>query len=338
MKEKFVDINFKAPTLAVIQQANEIIVEYMQKGFKLTLRQLFYQFVSRDLLENKQSQYKRLGSIIDDGRKSGLIDWSAIEDRTRNLKKLNMWSSPQQILDAVAEQYREDWWKGQDFYPEVWIEKDALTGVIEGVCEEFQVPYFACRGYVSQSEMYDAAQRFKGKRKRCIVFHLGDHDPSGIHMSRDNEARLELLSRHARVEIVRLALNMDQVEQYDPPPNPGKETDSRFVGYEEEFGTDSSWELDALTPEVIADLIRDALNERIDPDPWAEAQAASEENRQTLEGVSENWAGVKRFLKYRDTVVDSDIMVPGQDTVDDILVEMAEQHYENKNDDNDDEE
>lgn len=330
MKEKFVDINFRAPTLAVIQQANKIIVEYQGQGFKLTLRQLFYQFVSRDLLPNKQSEYKRLGSILDDGRKAGLIDWSAIEDRTRNLERLSVWSSPSQILSAVADQYREDWWKGQDFYPEVWIEKDALTGVIEGVCEEYQVPYFACRGYVSQSEMYDAAQRFKNKRKKVIVFHLGDHDPSGIHMSRDNEARLELLSRYANVEIVRLALNMDQVEEYDPPPNPGKESDSRFAGYAEEFGTDSSWELDALSPEVISNLIRDALEERIDPEPWEAAKTESETNRQTLEACSTNWLNVKRYLKYRSVETTDDTLAGN--TPDDILISLESQLGDDEDD------
>lgn len=320
MREKFVEINFRASTLAVIEQANVIINEYIARGYKLTLRQLYYQFVSRDLLPNQQKEYKRLGSILDDGRKAGLIDWSAIEDRTRNLEKLSVWSSPAQILRAVAEQYREDWWASQDFYAEVWIEKDALTGVIENVCEEYQVPYFACRGYVSQSEMYDAAQRFKRLRKPVKVFHLGDHDPSGIHMSRDNGNRLEMLSRYADVEIVRLALNMAQVEQYDPPPNPAKETDSRFEGYQEEFG-DESWELDALDPDVIEQLIRDALEERIDPEPWEAAKAKEEEGRESLTDASDNWSNVKRYLKYRgDSLPEG---VKDEDTIDDMLDELA---------------
>jgi hypothetical protein len=316
--DKFKDIQFRPATLNVIDQANTIIAEYQRRGFKLTLRQLYYQFVSRDLLPNKQSEYKRLGSILDDGRQAGLIDWSMIEDRLRNLEKLSVWSSPSSILGAVAEQYREDWWRTQDFYAEAWIEKDALTGVIERVCEEYRVPYFACRGYVSQSEMYDAAQRFKGKRKPCVILHLGDHDPSGIHMTEDIAQRLQTLSRYANIEVIRLALTMDQVDEYSPPPNPAKDTDSRFEGYSSIYG-DESWELDALSPEVIEGLIRDALDDRIDPEKWTEAQEKEEQNRVGLTRVSENWVSTLRYLKYRENSVP---VADYETTVDDLLIDM----------------
>ncbi len=328
MREKFLDIKFRADTLAVINQANEIITDYQRQGFKLTLRQLYYQFVSRALIANKQSEYKRLGSIIDNGRQAGLIDWDAIEDRTRNLEKPNTWEDPESILHAVANQYREDWWKGQQFYPEVWIEKDALTGVIDPVCEEFQVPYFACRGYVSQSEMYGAAQRLKriarGGRQP-IIFHLGDHDPSGMHMTVDNGQRLDLFMRGYGVDVVRLALNMDQVEQYDPPPNPAKESDSRFEGYAAEHG-DESWELDALNPTVIDQLIRDALEEKIDPEPWQAAKDAEAENRALLESTSENWERVKLYLKHRDRTARFD------DEPEDLTIDEMLDHIETSDD------
>lgn len=323
--EQFIEVNFRADTLKVIEQANRIIAEYLRQGFKLTLRQLYYQFVSRDLLRNKQSEYKRLGSIIDNGRQAGLIDWSAIEDRTRNLETVNMWSSPAQILRAVAEQYKENPWLKQPIYPEVWIEKDALTGVIEPVCEEFRVPYFACRGYASQSEMYDAAKRLQDIARRGrqpVIFHLGDHDPSGLDMTRDNEDRLSMFARQG-IRIVRLALNMDQIEQYDPPPNPAKDTDSRFTDYQAEHG-DSSWELDALEPTVIDQLIRDALEEEIDPDEWSASMATEESNRLTLQATADNWNNVKRYLKYRDyDMVGEEINDLGT-TVEDILTELED--------------
>lgn len=297
MREKFIDIKFRADTLAVIEQANTIIDEYQRAGFRLTLRQLYYQFVSRALIANKQSEYKRLGGIIDNGRQAGLIDWDAIEDRTRNLERTTVWQSPQEILDAVANQYREDWWKDQPFYPEVWIEKDALTGVIEPVCDEYQVPYFACRGYVSQSEMYSAAQRLMRKRNP-IIFHLGDHDPSGIHMTEDNGARLDMFMRGRGVKVIRLALTMTQINQYNPPPNPAKDTDSRFASYEQTYG-DQSWELDALDPSVIDQLIRNALNARIDKKKWEASKVGEDYNRASLKEVSANWDDVQSFLEDR---------------------------------------
>ncbi len=329
--EKFKDYNFKPATLTIIEQANTIIREYQRQGFKLTLRQLYYQFVSRNLLANKQSEYKRLGGIIDNGRQAGLIDWAAIEDRTRNLEKLSMWSSPADILAAVAQQYREDPWLKQDIYPEVWIEKDALTGVIEGVCEEFRVPYFACRGYASQSEMYDAAKRLQAKARKGfepVIFHLGDHDPSGIDMTRDNQDRLSLFSGLG-IRVVRLALNMEQIEEYDPPPNPLKEnsdgtlSDSRGLTYQDEFG-DSSWELDALSPAVIDQLIRDALNAEISVFQWDKSKRLEEEAKVDLAKVAESWPDVRRYLAGRDFEV-LNIGIEGFQDVDDILREIEDQ-------------
>ena len=233
----------------MIGQANRIIAEYQALGFVLTLRQLYYQFVSRAAIANTLAEYKRLGTIIRSGRRAGLIDWDAIEDRTRNVRRLPSWSNPSEIIEAVSRQYREDLWAGQYFRPEVWIEKDALLGVIENVCEEFRVPYFACRGNNSESEQYKAGKRFADYRDEGLtplVLHLGDHDPNGLDMTRDNRDRLALFAR-GDVEVRRIALNLDQVELYRPPPNPAKETDSRYAAYARQFGTEC-WELDALEP------------------------------------------------------------------------------------------
>lgn len=254
---------FSKSSLALIEQANAIIEEYQGQGFDLTLRQLYYQFVARGYIPNKQKEYKRLGSIINDARLAGLVDWEAIADRTRFLRKRSHWESAADIVGACQKQFAMDRWGNQKTRPEVWIEKDALVGVIQGVCEELDVPYFSCRGYVSQSEMWVAAQRHRQSLdadQRPVVLHLGDHDPSGIDMSRDIEDRLALFAGPGRVEVRRLALNMDQVKRFNPPPNPAKETDSRCSGYKSQFG-DESWELDALEPKFLAELIRDAVYE-----------------------------------------------------------------------------
>lgn len=248
MKERFQDIAFRSSSLTIIEQADAILTEYQSRGFVLTLRQLYYQFVSRDLLKNVQTEYKRLGKIINDARLAGKLDWSGIEDRDRAVTKPNVWSSPEAILQAVADQYKEDPWKTQLYRPEVWIEKNALVGVIEGVCTELRVPFFGCKGYVSQSEMYDAGKRFATTyrgRQTPLILHLGDHDPSGLDMTRDLGERLSMFAGR-RVEVRRLALNMAQIDQYDPPPNPAKDTDARFAGYQDEFG-DSSWSLTLST-------------------------------------------------------------------------------------------
>lgn len=257
-------IRFSKKVQAMIEKANEIIAEYSGQGYQLTLRQLYYQFVSRMLIENKQSEYKRLGSVINNARLAGLIDWDSIVDRTRNLKSLSHWKNPGELVQACAEQYRVDMWENQKYRPEVWIEKDALVGVIEGVCQKYDVPYFSCRGYTSQSEMWVAGQRleeYKDAGQEPIILHFGDHDPSGKDMTRDMDDRLRLFM--GGIEVKRLALNIDQIKKYNPPPNPCKLTDSRCHGYMKEFGK-KSWELDALEPKVISDLIEFNIENLID--------------------------------------------------------------------------
>jgi hypothetical protein len=298
-KIKYKELNLQPSTLKLVKTCNEIIAEYQAQGFTLTLRQLYYQLVSRDIIANRQREYKRLGSIVNDARLAGLIDWSSIEDRTRNLQSLAHWNSPEEIVRSCANQYHVDMWQGQEFRPEVWIEKDALVGVIEGVCDEFDVPYFSCRGYTSQSEMWAAAQRLKmvGRHDQVpIIYHFGDHDPSGKDMTRDITDRLELFM--GGLEVKRLALNMDQVEEYEPPPNPAKTTDSRYGAYIAEFG-DESWELDALEPAVIATLIRNAITGLIDQELWNEKKAEVEKGQKLLGLVAEKWNAVVRSLAGR---------------------------------------
>ena len=224
-REAFVNINFQAKTLAVIEQANDIIAEYEAQGFTMTLRQLYYQFVSRDLMPNELKSYKRLIKTVSDARNAGLIDWDSIEDRTRELVTHNSWDSPEDIIGAVARQYREDIWADQIWRPEVWIEKAALLGVVAPICDEFRVPYFAHIGNNSQSEQYKAGKRFADlfdQGRIPLVLHLADHDPNGIDMTRDNTERLALYAR-SEVEVRRIALNIDQVRRYNPPPNFAKE-------------------------------------------------------------------------------------------------------------------
>lgn len=315
---------FSAETLEAIVQANQILEEYEQQGYDLTLRQLFYQHVARGLIPNTERSYKRLGSIVNDARLAGRIDWDHIVDRTRNVRSQTHWGSPAEIIDATARSFKVSLWEQQDDYVEVWIEKDALIGVITRVCTELDVPYFSCRGYTSQSEMWAAAQRLLEpikEGKNVTVLHLGDHDPSGIDMTRDIEARLRLfiLSDYARweferdgldinkasdlniqgsmrtasnrLEIRRIALTMDQIEQYDPPPNPAKLSDSRAEGYVQLYGYES-WELDALPPDVLSALVREHVEGLIGEAAWEAAREREEEGQRLLRQASQRWTEI----------------------------------------------
>ncbi len=187
----------------------------------------------------------------------------------------------------------------QCYRPEVWIEKSALLGVIEGVCDEFRVPYFAIIGNNSQLLQHEAGVRFAAFLDQGLiplVFHLADHDPNGFDMTRDVRERLALYAR-APIKVHRLALNLDQVRQYNPPPNFAKESDSRYAAYVREFGTRECWELDALSPTVIADLIRNELESLVDADSWNAALRREQRNQRLLHDVAENWTLVAKAAR-----------------------------------------
>lgn len=300
MRETFVERAFRRSSVILIDHANKIIEDYQAQGFTLTLRQLYYQFVARGLLPNAQHEYKRLGSVINDARIAGLIDWSAIEDRVRHTRSYPQWDTAAAFMQDAPGWYGRDRWEGQRNHVEVWVEKDALVGIIEGVCQEFRVPYLACKGYNSQSEQYRAGKRFEehfAAGRRPTVLHLGDHDPSGIDMTRDNTDRLEMFAREG-VTVDRIALNWDQVEQYKPPPNPTKETDSRSTGYRARFG-ENSWELDALDPAVLDALLRSKIEPLIDREAWDAVEAAEDAQRKILKVAAERWGSVEKFLNRK---------------------------------------
>jgi len=284
-KIQYQQYGLREGSLKMIAAANEIIVDFQGQGFDLTLRQLYYQFVSKALIPNKQSEYDKLGVVINKGRLAGLIDWNAIVDRTRNLVGNTHWSAPQDIMKACINSYARDKWEGQPNRVEVWIEKDALIGVIAGICEELDVDYFSCRGYTSQSEMWRASRRllrYEREKQHPIILHLGDHDPSGIDMTRDIQERLHMF--RSTVEVERIALNMDQIEELEPPPNPAKLTDKRAAAYVEQYGM-QSWELDALSPQYITDLIEKHVGMYIDEDIKEEVQQREDEEIEKLKGA-----------------------------------------------------
>jgi hypothetical protein len=290
---------FSPGSQEMIAQANKIINEYQAQGFNLTLRQLYYQFVARGLIANRVTEYKRLGSVINDARLAGEVDWEAIEDRTREVRTNPHWDSPSDLINAAARQYLNNRWDTQPYYVEVWIEKDALVGVFERACTQLDVPLLSCRGYTSQSEMWRAGQRLIEKSdegKEIVVLHFGDHDPSGIDMTRDITDRLELFG--ANLDMRRLALNYDQVKKYNPPENPAKETDSRYIGYMSKYG-DKSYELDALEPTVLAKLVTREVQSLIDDDAWEEATERQEQGRKELVAVAGAWDKAVKHIQSR---------------------------------------
>lgn len=285
MKEAFIERKFSGQNQRMILLINLILEEYRQQGFRLSLRQLYYQLVARGHIENSQRSYKNIGSLVSNARQSGLIDWDMIEDRGRETVQNSHWISPAHIVGVAAQQFRIDKWLDQPYHIEVMVEKDALSGVLEPVCRELDISITANKGYSSSSTMYEIGKRLDGKRvgenKEICVIYLGDHDPSGIDMTRDIKERLTMYSYTGKVEVVRVALNYDQVMKWQPPENPAKETDARYRNYVESFG-ESSWELDAVEPATLADLVREEVLKRRDEELWEKSVETETEMRYEL--------------------------------------------------------
>jgi hypothetical protein len=265
-----------------------------------------------------------------------LLDWDYIVDRTRGLKGTSHWETPSEVIDSAAHSYRLDKWADQDTRVEVWVEKEALAGIVQRAAARWDLNWFSCRGYVSQSALWRAgAQRhaeYLNNGQNVVILHLGDHDPSGIDMTRDIERRVQRFAYTAwaedngypldldmdetdlvaqlehlagdmmgdlpspfasePIEVRRIALNMDQVREYNPPPNPAKITDSRAAGYIREHGR-QSWELDALDPNVLADLVDRHVSRIVDQYRYDAIAATEQAQRDTLANIARAYPEVE---------------------------------------------
>jgi hypothetical protein len=350
------DKNLRPWKLDVIDTINTILAQYTAQGYDLTVRQLYYQFVAHDLFPadrtfsqsaqgrwvrdpagtpNAEPNYDWLQDIVDDGRMNGLIDWHHIVDRTRASRSTQHWNDPGEIVDATANSFKLDLWERQGDYVEVWVEKDALIGVLENVCRELDVTHFASRGYNSQSNMWGASRRILEQikaGKKVTILHLSDHDPSGVDMTRDANKRLwtfvamdyfrhlidegeaevgspedrrrtvQYVNDHFRVK--RIALTMAQVQQYNPPPNPAKISDSRAASYIDTYGP-HSWELDALDPPVLNQLIRSEIEALIDDTIWAGDIKREQQGQKRLRQLSRAWPLMDKHWAQAMRYIDS---------------------------------
>lgn len=293
MRQAYQEFNFTAKSRSLISMMNEILENYRKQGFTLTVRQLFYQMVSKDIIPNTLQSYKSLASLINDGRLAGLIDWSSIEDRTRDIEKNANWLSPSEILQSAASSFHMDMWEGQENRVVIIVEKEALVGVLQRARDEFDLHLLAARGYPSVTVLRDVALHVLHPAARhgqhVTILHFGDHDPSGIDMTRDLRDRIDQFNAGVcSWELKRVALNFDQVEEYNPPPNPAKSSDTRFKAYQDEHG-DSSWELDALEPAVLLQIVSDEVRPLIDQDLWARRNDEITDHKARIQKVADDF-------------------------------------------------
>lgn len=276
--------------IARLETINGIIDQYLGDGYVMTLRQLYYQLVARDVIPNNDKEYKKLSELLKKGRMAGVVDWDAIEDRGRQ-PRLPYWVEG--IINAltdVYEQYRLNRQEGQAKYIEIWVEKEALSNVMARVTNEYHVRLMVNKGYSSCSAMHEAYKRFKHAEKyrgqRPVILYFGDHDPSGKDMVRDIRDRLVEFGL-GNVNVLNPALTMDQVQEYNLPENPAKITDPRAAWYIQEYGR-HSWELDALEPPVLIDIVTTALLEHINMDIYEAVVAEEAEQKKYIKKIKED--------------------------------------------------
>ena len=269
-----------------VAAVNNVIGQYRMA---LTLRQIYYRLVAGGLIPNRRTSYNGLSAQLVTARENGDVDEAQIVDRSRSIND-NSFDSPADFLDAVEytarEKFMSRFWATQGKYVEIWVEKDALSQVLSGAIRDFNTVVCPSRGYSSFSYIKDAANRFNRHtadldEAQVVILHFTDHDPSGIDMSRDLQARFSSYSS-VDVQVKRIALTSEQVEQFNLLPNPTKLSDSRSPAYEARFGSEC-WELDAIPPDQLVRIVQEAVEEeRTDPDAWDEAVEKEAEVRKDI--------------------------------------------------------
>ena len=293
MKETYIVKKFKPESLAIIEKVNEITADYQAQGYKLSLRQLYYQLVAANVIPNKQQNYKNLSALVSDARLAGLVDWDAMEDRNREMVWGLHFENPAERVRVAMNNYRLDMWSNQPSYVELFVEKQALEGVLIPVCQRLDVPFTANKGYTSSSAAYEIGKRLvEHVHQDITVLYLGDHDPSGVQMTFDIARRFALMSGldTSVLNVERLALNMDQIDNWQLPPNPAKQTDSRYLRYSLDHGS-NSWELDAVSPARLSELVEKAITGHIDGRLWSEMLQRQRQDVRRLQEIVDELEG-----------------------------------------------
>ena len=291
------DVRLQKASKIELGKANEIIDDFDKMGHKLTVRQLFYQMVGKAIIDNNYPAYRRISTLLKNGRMSGLVDWEIIEDRLRKPQIPCCDVGIAEALKFAARTYRLDRMEGQQNYIEVWVEKDALSGILSKITREYHVSLMVNRGFSSTTAMHEAYARFAAqieKGQDCVILYIGDHDPSGLCMSEDIQTRLKGFGLN-NIEVRRIALNMDQVQKYNLPENKlkkddkGEPTDPRGIAYKNKFG-DKSWEVDALSPLVLEQLVRYEIESIINIDQYSAMLAREKEEKATILDIAQGYA------------------------------------------------
>lgn len=243
----------------------------------MTVRQVFYQATVRGVVEKSEAGYAKVQTDLAWLRRRNIMPYNWLADNTRWQRKPRTFDSIQQALDDTAQFYRKALWTDAGAYVEVWLEKDALAGVVQPITAAYDVPLMVARGYASLSFLHSAAEYIASLSVPTFIYHCGDFDPSGVNAGEKIEQTLREMAPAADIHFERIAVNPEQIEAWDLPTRPTKSSDSRAKG----FGA-LSVELDAIPPQVLRDLVEQAIQRHLPYEQFQVLKAAEESERQLL--------------------------------------------------------
>ncbi len=252
----------------------------------MTVRQVFYQATVHNLVEKSEAGYSKVQTDLVHMRRAGELPYSWLTDNTRWQRKPTTYSSIEDALEETARFYRKSLWDDVFAYVEVWLEKDALAGVINPITSLYEVPLMVARGYASLSFLAAAADYMNQRPEPIFIYHFGDFDPSGVNAAEKIEQTLKELAPRANITFERVAITPGQITAMSLPTRPTKTTDSRAKG----FG-DISVELDAMKPQALRDLVEEVINRHLPQDELAVLQHAEQSEREMLTAFASTYAG-----------------------------------------------
>jgi hypothetical protein len=261
------------------------IVEAMRP---MTVRQVFYQATVGGIVDKAEAGYAIVQTDLVQMRKAAVLPYNLLADSTRWMRKPRTFQNVEQALSDTARFYRKALWADVGAYVEIWLEKDALAGVVTPVTELYDVPLMVARGYASLSFLHGAAEYIATLDVPAFIYHLGDFDPSGVNAGEKIEQTLRELAPYADIHFERLAVTPDQIRDWSLPTRPTKASDSRSKG----FGL-ISVELDAIAPKDLRDLAEQAIQQHLPPDQFSVLKAAERSERELiggLVGMANRWA------------------------------------------------
>jgi hypothetical protein len=270
-------IKRKRSTKAEVGERPQALFDIVQAMEPMTVRQVFYQATVRGLVEKAESGYAKVQVDLTVMRRAGELPYGWLADNTRWQRKPRTFASVEDALRDTAAFYRKSLWTNADSYVEIWLEKDALSGVIYPVTSMYDVPLMVARGYASLSFLYSAAEYINTLDVPTYIYHLGDFDPSGVNAGEKIEETLNELAPDATIIFERLAVTRRQIQNWNLPTRPTKKSDTRSKG----FGA-ISVELDAIDPNQLRTIVQDAIERHLPADQFEVLKAAEESEREII--------------------------------------------------------